>query len=192
MSPWKEYWAICGGVAASIYRETPRYTADIDIILRDTPENKARDIAEKTLTQMGYKPQAGWITDSMGKIIPEQAMVLGRESKDAGFLGIDFFLPVLPWVEEAVKRAQTNKLSYGFESLPTITVEDLFIAKLYALQGTPDRITDLDDLCVMAKSPIKIDASYLKEQIEKFNLKVPTVIADALKNLLAQKVLNSN
>lgn len=97
----------------------------------------------------------------------------GRVDNNERYTGVDFFLPVLPWVNEAVTRAQANMLDFGFALLPTVTVEDLLIAKLFALQGSAERAIDLDDIQSILRSKLELDWVYLKEKISKFKLKVP-------------------
>jgi len=38
--------------------------------------------------------------------------VIGREREDSSYVGIDFLLPVLPWISDAIERAQANQLDY--------------------------------------------------------------------------------
>jgi hypothetical protein len=179
--PYRGCWAVCGGVAAAIYRETPRYTADIDIALIDHPDRDAASIAAGVAEVMGYKPKAGFITDQAGKLIPAQALVIARDDGAGGYVGLDFLLPVLPWIASAVRRAQANLLDFGFAELPAITPEDLFVAKLFALQGSPERVTDLDDLISMAKAVSPFDLNYFEKRAAEFQLTVPAPVAKLLK-----------
>jgi hypothetical protein len=126
LDQYRACWALCGGVAASVYRDTPRFTGDIDIAIINTAGNAAKDIAQEVCKTLGYKPLAGWVTDHAGELIRPQALVLGREDNQGTFVGIDFLLPVLPWIPLAVERAQANCLDFGFALLPTITLEDLW------------------------------------------------------------------
>jgi hypothetical protein len=174
LAPWPDCWAICGGVAAAIYRPTPRYTGDIDIVLVDAPSLPAAKLAEQVVTALGYKPIAGWIADRQGKLIGSQALVVGREAPGGSYIGIDFLLPVLPWITEAVRRAQFNRLDFGFANLPTITPEDLLIAKLFAFADSPERMADLDDLISICSSSIALDEEYLRERIARYGLSIPS------------------
>jgi hypothetical protein len=166
-------WAVCGGVAASIYRDIPRFTGDIDIAIVEHGEIPARDLAEQIISALGYTPMAGWVTDQYGNLLTPQALVLGRESGGGTYVGIDFLLPVLPWVDPAVRRAQANLVDYGFARVPTLCIEDLIISKLFALQGTPSRILDLDDVLSMVRATPTVDRSYLKEGCAKYALAIP-------------------
>ena len=73
-------WAVCGGIAACVYRTTPRFTGDIDIALIDFVGCPAKGIAEDVAREIGYSPIAQWITDNQGEVVKEQALVLGREN----------------------------------------------------------------------------------------------------------------
>ena len=176
LAPWTGCWMVCGGVAAAIYRPTPRFTGDIDIALIDAPDLKASQIGERVVAALGYEPIAGWIVNRGGKLAGPQSLVLGREPPGRDYIGIDFLLPVLPWVPEAVSRAQVNLLDYGFAMVPTITPEDLIIAKLFAYADAPHRLLDLDDLIALASDNITLDKSYLMERISRYALKIPDEI----------------
>lgn len=145
LTPWEGSYAICGGVAACLYRETPRYTGDIDIAIIDSSSKSAHEIAETVLKGLGYEPIVGFVTNHRGELMQQVALVVGREADQSKYSGIDFLLPVLDWVEPAVRRAQHNKLDFGFAQIASLTPEDLIVAKLFALQGAPERTHDLDE-----------------------------------------------
>lgn len=170
LAQWPGCWALCGGVAAAIYRDIPRFTADIDFVIADHPDKPAKDIAEQVTRTLSLKPIAGFITDEGGRLISGQALVMGRRDTTSRYVGIDFLLPVLPWIPGAVLRAQSNLLDFGFAKLPTITVEDLLVAKLYAFQGTPSRVTDLDDIRSILQAQTGIDMSYIRSQMTLLSL----------------------
>lgn len=173
LSPADGTWMVCGGVAASLYRDVPRFTGDIDFAIIDGPTITAQDRATSVLRKLGYIPKIGWVTDQNGKLINKPTLVIGREAIEGSFVGIDFLLPSLPWVDLAVKRASSNLLDYGFAMVPTITAEDLIIAKLFAVQGTPGRKFDLDDIETILRASKKIDKLFIKENIVKFGLTPP-------------------
>ncbi len=173
LSRFEECWAVCGGIAACLYRSTPRYTGDIDFILRDSNDFTALQIAETVTAALGYKPIAGWFTDQSGQLIKNQALVSGREDSAERYIGLDFILPVMPWVIPAIERAQLNKLDYGFAKLPTIVPEDLIVAKLFALQTSPDRKYDLDDIESILAHFKPINFTLIRTQVDQYNLNVP-------------------
>jgi hypothetical protein len=173
-------WAICGGVAACVYRDTPRFTGDLDIAVVDHPLAPAREIALAVTTALGYSPIVGFVTDQHGKLLEQQALIVGRESGEGLYVGIDFLLPVLPWVEGAVVRAQANLLDYGFAEIPTITPEDLIVAKLYAYQGNPERPFDLDDVRSILRNQKTLDSLFIVKLATDFDITIPEGISSTL------------
>jgi hypothetical protein len=175
-------WAIAGGVAACIYRSEPRYTGDIDIIISPRRvESDAALIAEGVLKRLGYKPILGFIAGEKIKTIGKPSLIAAREDTKGSFVGIDLILPVLPWVGPAIVRAQANKIDYGFGYLPTITPEDLVIAKLSAIQDTPDRPYDRDDIVSVCKNSPNLDRVYIVTQVSLFQIEVPTDLRSVIK-----------
>ncbi len=168
-------WAVCGGVAASIYRRKARFTDDIDFALIDSPAMSAENLAGTILRRLGYGEYIGFVPDPENNNQQLRALICARTQEDQRFAGIDFLLPVQRWIPEAVALAQFNSIDYGFAELPTVTPESLILAKLIALSGSPDRYQDLDDIQEILKSvPLKLD--YLEAQIALHNLKVPSNI----------------
>ena len=173
LKPFDGSWAVCGGIAACVYRDVPRFTGDIDIALGCTSSANPIDIANSILSSLGYVPMVGFVTDQTGRLIQQQALVIGREKEPGTYLGVDFLLPVLPWVQGAVSRAQENRLDYGFDRLPTVTLEDLCLAKLYALQGTPERHTDRDDIESILRAAARFDLGYFRAGLQSLKLSLP-------------------
>ncbi|MCO6430884.1 MAG: nucleotidyl transferase AbiEii/AbiGii toxin family protein [Deltaproteobacteria bacterium] len=172
LQPYRGQWAVCGGVAASIYREKARFTDDIDIALIDSPLVAAKDLSIRIISGMGYKEYFGFVPcpqDATGQLL---ALVCARDQTDERFAGIDFLLPVQPWIEDGVKIAQSNEIDYGFARLPTVTPESLIVAKLTAISTTPERYQDLDDITEILKST-PIDRAYLKSSIERYQIDLP-------------------
>ncbi|MDZ4785997.1 MAG: hypothetical protein SGJ02_07965 [bacterium] len=86
---------------------------------------------------------------------------------------IDILLPELPWVVQAVQRAQHNKINLGFAAVPVITPEDLIIDKCYSLNNSPDRFQDLDDLKEIFESVNDLNLDYLSANLSKLSLEIP-------------------
>lgn len=129
---------------------------------------------------MGYKPKAGFVTDQFGKLIKAQALIVGREELPGSYTGIDFLLPSVPWVDQAVARAQHNKLDYGFAKVATLTPEDLIVAKIYAFQGNPERHVDLEDVMSILQSTKPLDKGYILQACGRLALKPPASAASLL------------
>jgi len=140
-------YCLIGGHAASLYRTQPRLTRDVDFALMAEPASKSRHLAETVITEMGLSPMLGFIP--AGPKEPRRkaiCMVTSSPSLGESKGLIDILLPDLPWLAQAVKRAQSNKIDLSFKFVPVITPEDLILAKCYALRNAPDRFQDLDDL----------------------------------------------
>ena len=165
LNNYPNQWAICGGIAASIYRETARYTDDIDIALINSDNLSAKDLASKIISELGYKEYEGFIPDPFTPNKQLKALLCAKNDNER-FTGFDFLLPVQFWIPEAVKLAQENKIDYGFSSLATITPESLIFAKLIALNSNPNRYQDIDDIKAIIKSN-KINFDYIQQQITK-------------------------
>jgi len=166
-------FALCGGVASSVYRSSFRVTNDVDIALFFPPEivgKSEREFAIQFLERLGIKPSLGWIpgikTDSEDAVF----LIVGELG---GFLPtVDFLLPSLPWVKQAVIRAQNNRIDFGFGSIPTITPEDLLISKAFALSIEPNRLQDQDDIASILEGESVKDPRYLEENLKKLGLSI--------------------
>jgi hypothetical protein len=174
-------WAICGGVAACLYRETPRYTGDIDFCLTDCPARPAIEIAREAAHALGYSPIEGFVTDHHGELVKGPALIVGREDQAGAYLGVDFLLPVLPWILPAVKRAQSNRLDYGFARLPTIVPEDLVVAKIIAFQGSAERLQDLDDIQSIVKQMKMLDIKMIQELCREYDVEISSEVKQRLR-----------
>lgn len=178
LKPYDGQWAICGGVAASIYREKPRFTNDIDFALCDTPLLSAEELASRVVKDLGYAELKGFVPAShRGTGSSGTGQILGlicarTNPPEERFAGIDFILPVQFWVAESVRFAQQNRIDYGFAALPTITPESLILAKLAAFQSNPQRIVDLDDINELSKT-CDLDLQFLQRQIDQNQLLIP-------------------
>lgn len=61
----------------------------------------------------------------------------------------------------------------GFTHVPTVPPEDLILAKLFALQGTPGRVTDIDDVSSIWRHNPNLDKEYLSERLERYAIRIP-------------------
>lgn len=157
-------WAICGGIAASIYRSKARYTDDIDFALIDSTTISATSLAEKVIKELGYKEHIGFVPDPLNPGKQLQALLCAIDNDTEKFRGFDFLLPSQTWVTDAVKLAQKNLVDFGFAKIPTVTQESLIFAKLIALNSTPERYQDLDDIKDILKSNA-IDLRFLNDLV---------------------------
>jgi len=114
----------------------------------------------------------------------EPCIVVGRPAGEPSGAGVDILLPSIPWLSDAVARAQINSVDFGFGAVPTLTLEDVLIAKLYALNATPLRAKDLDDLQSIFNAGHQVDMPYLAGQMRRFEVTVPHAAEPFLPDLI--------
>ena len=100
------------------------------------------------------------------------AMLVGRDPRNTSRIGVDLLFPTLEWVTEGIQRAQSNLVSIFGNKYPALTVEDIIVAKLYALKLS-HRFKDLDDLEQIFISNHPINLSYLCGKMEQHQIAVP-------------------
>ena len=103
-------------------------------------------------------------------------IVAGRGGKDSSTIGLDFILPAIPWFGPALMRAEQNLIDFGFAQVPCLTVEDLIVAKLFALKNDPSRFNDLDDLKSIFFAGHELDLPYLSGQMRRLEITVPKLL----------------
>lgn len=170
-------YCLIGGHAASIYRSRERFTRDVDFAIGGKPASEMRRLAEAAINAIGLEPMAGFIpvgpNESTRKTV---CMITARPIKKETTGIIDILLPILPWVEDAVERAQYNKINLGFALVPVITPEDLIIAKSYSFQNSNDRFQDLDDMKEIFETVKDIDWNYVDNKLAEFHLSIPELL----------------
>lgn len=149
-------YALAGGLVASMYRENERTTNDLDFLI----------VAEK-----GTQEAA--------------ASIIKKFKNDKQRMKLNCILPSMPWFDEALKRAQYNKIDFGFGPIPSLTKEDVIISKFYSLKNDPSRFNDLDDLKSIMQAGHTIDMPYICGQMQKLKLTVP----DSLKDIVPKPIL---
>ena len=167
-------FCLVGGHAASLYRSQERFTRDVDFAVVASPKVKSRAVAEKAIEALGLKPVVGVIP--LGKKEPKRPAVCMITSEPAAqeLTGlVDILLPEVPWVPEAVERAQSNVLNLGFADVPVITPEDLILAKCLSAANEPDRFQDLDDIKQLFKDVKDLDIDYLRRRLHELSLVIP-------------------
>lgn len=170
-------YCLIGGHAASLYRAKERLTTDVDFAILSDSYNEAKQLAEEVIESLGFKPVLGFIAgdgsrQNIGKVCMVTSTPLPGE-----FSGlVDILLPNMPWVSQAVQRAQLNKLDFGFAEVPVITPEDLIVAKCFALKNSPDRFQDLDDLKNIFLHDNRLDVIYLREGLLRLALSIPDAV----------------
>ena len=186
LNSMKLRYALAGGLAASIYRKQPRLTQDIDFAILSASYKRARAMADKILLSMDLKPILGWADQSRTKAKRNVAFVLGRPRAESKAGAVDIILPCLPWVKRAVTRAQSNVIDFGGVLVPTLTPEDVIIAKAFALQSDPLRFQDLDDIKEILLGPTEIDLTYIVSEFERLSLVLPKELEGALPSFVVR------
>jgi hypothetical protein len=169
-------YVLCGGLAASLYRDRPRLTNDVDIAISLGEYDESKEFALSILKQLGAKTSLGWIPGLKERKINTMALVIGQFDQHDYEATIDILLPNLPWVENAIERGSNHKIDFKFSVVPTITIEDLILAKLFALSIEPDRFQDIDDLKSIFLHNKKMDFSYLVSEMKNLKLEIPKVL----------------
>jgi len=171
-------FAVAGGLAANLYRHDTRLTVDVDLgILTDTDAVGTAVAAVEALgLEAAIVREADLAGGPMFAIRQQRTapcVVVGRSSDAPSGPGLDILLPALPWTPEAIRRSQVNDIDFGFGPVPTLTLEDVIVSKLFALRATPPRAKDLDDLQSIFQVEHDTDISYLAGQIRRFEVRVP-------------------
>lgn len=184
-------FAVAGGFAAALYRREPRLTMDVDLaILTETGDV---DTAVAIIESIGLKPGVAHQADLAGGPLfaikrrnTTPCMVVGRPPGGADREGVDLLLPAIPWTVQAVIRAQSNEVNFGFGPVPALTLEDVILSKLYALTAAPLRAKDLDDLQSIFEAGHAPDIPYLAGQMQRLDISVPKAAVPFLsKSLVA-------
>lgn len=171
-------FALAGGMAASLYREHPRTTADLDFLIwtANAPEKNAKEIIEKFELKAASATKADLENGPMFAIKRRQGPVLivvGRLPNDKDAPGLDFILPDMPWFYSALERAQTNLRDFGFGDIPCLSAEDIIISKFYSLSNDSSRTDDLSDLRSIFKTRQELDMVYISNQMRKMKILLP-------------------
>lgn len=170
-------YCLVGGHAASLYRSQERLTRDVDFAIIASGTSSARKLAEQVIEEMGLKSTVGFIPpDPRKRNRKSVCMISSFPAKNETKGIIDILLPDLPWVQQAVERAQHNKIDLGFALVPTIPPEDLVLAKCYALSNSPDRFQDLDDLKEIFTSVKDLDLDYVFAQLGELAVSIPKTV----------------
>ena len=171
-------FAVAGGFAADLYRLEPRLTMDVDLVI--LVESEAVDVASDVIRALGLHPGVVREADLVGRPMfaikrksTKPCMVVGRKRGASSGEGVDIILPEIPWAEQAVLRAQDHQVDYGFGGVPALTVEDVVIAKLFAIQAPDLRAKDLDDLQSIFAAEHTMNIPYLAGQMRRLKLKIP-------------------
>ena len=182
-------YAVCGGVAAMLYRHEPRFTADIDFLI--SGPHSLVDFATDTIEAFGLKANVlrmSELTNSpmMHKKTSPIAVVVGRSERDKNATGLDFLMPVQGWSKNALTRAKDNIISLHNVSAPFLTAEDVLLAKFSALTGVGKRREkDWSDVVSIVQSGRELDLGYLGGEIDHLKLSIPMELERELPKAVA-------
>jgi hypothetical protein len=179
-------FCLVGGHAASLYRSQERFTKDVDFALVADAKGKSRVIASQAIEKLGMKPVAGFMVLGDAERRERALCMVTSEPPASELTGlVDILLPEVPWVLDAVGRAQDNLIDLGFAKVPVITPEDLILAKCYAVRNSPDRFQDLDDLKQLFKDVRDLDTDYLRRRLVELKLTIPDQIKQFVPDVLS-------
>ncbi len=182
-------FAVCGGLAAQMYRAETRVTVDIDILI--SAKGREVEIATRVIESFGLSPtplrtfQLSSAPASHKRSSPIEVIV-GRNKADKTAFGLDFLLPRQGWTENALRRAQVNTLQIDGVGAPFVTAEDMLLAKFTsAMLGGTRRLKDLDDIISMMDSRRSFDLAYVAAEIDRLKLSTPPDIEKLLPKALS-------
>ncbi len=182
-------YAVCGGVAAMLYRSEPRFTADIDFLVSG-PKSLV-EFATKTIESFGLQANVLRMAElarspTMHKKTSPIAVIVGRDATDKNAPGLDFLMPVQGWTKNALERAKDNIISLHDVKAPFLTAEDLLLSKFTALTGAGRRREkDWSDILSIVQSGRKLDMAYLSGEIDNLKLSIPLELERELPKALA-------
>lgn len=131
-------YLLVGGLAVA-YHAVPRYTKDVDVFVRATPENAAR--VHAALATFGA-PLQGLRPDDLAS--PDIVFQIGVEPNR-----IDVITSI-DGVAFADAWANRKELRYGDQNVPVIGLEDLIRNKAESSKN-PERLQDRIDLEILRK-----------------------------------------
>ena len=183
-------FALAGGLVASLYRSHERMTADLDFLFLF--QGDIEKAAEEVLHELGLEPRPLTKADLEGGPLHARKRTRGPVwmlcglAKSPQQVRVDLILPIMPWTELALERAQAHRIDFGFARVPCITVEDLVVSKLYALKNRSDRFQDLDDLKEIFSKDQPFDLSYLSDRMAELLLPIPRPLLKAVPKVLVR------
>jgi hypothetical protein len=182
-------FAVAGGFAADLYRGEIRLTMDVDLVV--LAESGGAEMAIAVIEALGLKAGVARQADLAGGPLfairrrnTERCMIVGRQAGATSGEGVDILLPAIPWVKDAVQRAQANEVDFGFGPVPALTLEDVILSKLYCLKAAQLRAKDLDDLQSIFAAGHEVDIPYLAGQMQRFGITVPSIAEPFLPDIV--------
>lgn len=144
-------WALLGGVAANLYRDRPRLTEDVDVVL-EVGRDRWPALADALHAD-------GWALQP-GEAYPD-VVLLRRPDR----LPVDVLIAKTEYQRVALDRAKARELGGGRPAVPVLTPEDIVIHKLIA-----GRLTDLDDVERILGTTGELDLRYVEQWVKEWGL----------------------
>lgn len=142
--------ALCGGVAANLYREEVRATTDVDLSIAVGPAGMV-GLVESV-------EAGGWTTQ-----VFEKATEQLRLSKE-GSPRVDCIVATTDYERAAIDRARTVPIES--HQIPVLTAEDLIVFKLMA-----GRARDYEAVAAIINAQsARLDTSYITGWLEQFGI----------------------
>lgn len=135
-------WALIGALAANRYRNSPRLTQDVDLLLANRGPDGALLAA---LTASGWTVRSATAEGDLLRL------------RHAEFGAADVLIAGTEYQQLALMRARTESM-LGGQAVPVLTVEDVIIHKLIAARSQD--IADVEAI-IAARAPL--DAGYLQQ-----------------------------
>ena len=143
-------WAVIGGHAANIYRDEPRLTGDVDLMLIATEGEMAAiaDVFRQRGWRVSHRPGDQWLV-RLGHPVHGRADLIAAETE---------------YQRGAIRRAQRSRLREAGEA-KVIRAEDVVILKLIA-----NRYRDEDDVASILTAGTPLDSEYLRPWLTAWDL----------------------
>jgi hypothetical protein len=136
------HWVLIGALAANRYRQSPRLTQDVDLLLESV--GSGLDRLERAVRAAGWEVQ---------RASPQGELLRLRHPE----LGIaDLLIAGTDYQQEAIRRARREPIGNG-ESAAFLTVEDVIVHKLIA-----GRTQDIADIEAILAARVPFDAGYVE------------------------------
>ena len=165
-------FALGGCIAADLYRKETRTTKDIDFLffMNGMEVDRGRELLKKLNLGVGeVKLHQLKQSPTMNKRSKDTYILVGRGNESDP--GVDLLLPPFPWFANAMRRAQSNLIDFGFGFVPVLTAEDIILAKLFG-----NRLKDLDDIQSIFEAKKPLNVGYLEAEMDRLGFSFPSEI----------------
>lgn len=135
------HWALMGALAANRYRDTPRSTQDVDLLLE--PPRERIQALEQALARAGWDVRRA---DAAGELLRIRHPALGVA---------DLIIAGTAYQLDAIGRSHTETIE-GSVRVPVLSVEDVIVHKLIAA-----RAQDLADIEAILSAKPLLDVHYI-------------------------------